>query len=218
MIMAPAMLFMAAPVIAIPTVACLGFLQAAMMCIRYRAYAQARIVLPLVLGGLVGVPFGVKALTTIDGPVIKAFVGLLMIVIAAAFYFDFRRPLRNPKVALPFVGVISGFLGGCTSLTGPPVILFLANQGEARDAFRASLVTYFTALGVVTLSIYAYNGLIGEQVLRWLALFAPATVIAAYLGARYADRVSEAHFRRIATVSAGIMGAVLFMENAGAIF
>jgi len=161
----------------------------------------------------VGVPIGVQALTTLDGPLFKMLVGGLMVLCSLALMSGWRIHIKNERVALYLTGFVSGVMNGSTSLSGPPVILFLSNQDTPKDVFRASIVAYFALVGVVAVAVFSYRTLITREVLGYTAAFAPAMAVGAYLGMSVSHKISEARFKQVAMGCAAVMGAILLIRN-----
>jgi uncharacterized membrane protein YfcA len=113
------------------------------------------------------------------------------------------------------VGMLSGLLGGSTSLSGPPVILFFANEGGGKQHFRGNLIAYFTLLNVGSILAFWAFGLLGAQV--WLAclVYLIPLLIGTFVGMWIARRVDELVFRRIVLALIAAIGIVLIASNLG---
>jgi hypothetical protein len=95
------------------------------------------------------------------------------------------------------IGIGSGILSGSVSIGGPPVILFMSNQGTGKEVFRASLSVYFLTLNVFTVPIYFLNGLITPEVTDYSVKFFPALVVGVIIGNLFSKKMKEKHFRKI---------------------
>jgi uncharacterized membrane protein YfcA len=113
------------------------------------------------------------------------------------------------------VGVASGVLNGSTGMGGPPVILFLANQGVEKQSFRANLILYFTCLSVVTATSTGLEGLVTGEVVTYWAVLLPAAVLGALLGMQLARWVDQTQFRQITLVVLILMGASSIASGLG---
>ena len=94
-------------------------------------------------------------------------------------------------------------------MAGPPVILFLANQQEAKNTFRAKLATYFLTLNVITMITYFASGLMTTKVLKLAAAGSIPLVLGVFMGVKLADKVSEAVFGKMVLViilATGLLG------------
>ncbi|MDQ1256532.1 MAG: uncharacterized protein QG656_1128, partial [Candidatus Hydrogenedentes bacterium] len=138
LVAAPCMMLVLDPRIVVPSVVLLSTVNTALVAYDARRHIRLWLVVPLALGGIVGFPFGAHALTALNASTIKVFVGIFVILFATALLAGWRKPLPMKTPFLLPVGVAGGFLGGCTSMGGPPVILFLSNQDLPKDAFRGN--------------------------------------------------------------------------------
>jgi len=103
---------------------------------------------------------------------------------------------RERAVLLP-VGVASGFMNGLIGMAGPPVVLFLTNQEVEKEALRASITLFFFAQNIISLPIYAANGLMTAEAVRLSLWLFPALAVGTVAGILLHKKVKEAVFRRI---------------------
>jgi uncharacterized membrane protein YfcA len=170
---------------------------------------------PLIVTAFIGIPIGAHILKTIDVSVLKIFVGMFIIVTATLLYIGWRRPLKKEWKAFLPIGFISGILQGAITTSGPPVILFLTNQGDGKNRFRASLVFYFLILNILTIPTFILNGLFTREVIIFSFEIVPALVSGALLGMWLARRVHDSIWRRIAlglVALSGLMGLFSGLE------
>ncbi|WP_425058196.1 hypothetical protein SCACP_28430 [Sporomusa carbonis] len=66
--------------------------------------------------------------------------------------------IRRHSLAKSVVGFLSGFLEDTTSFNGPPLVLYMMNQGEDKITMRADLVRYFFLGNIATLIIAYFMG------------------------------------------------------------
>lgn len=214
MVVAPPLLLILPATTLVPAMSMASVLNSAIAAWSLRGHIDHGTLWPLVAGGLVGIPAGIYLLTTLDGPVFKAGVGVLMIALAAMLLSGRRVHLRNPRAALFPVGAASGFLGGSISIGGPPIVLFLTNLGVARDTFRANLLAYFSITSAVGVTGYVVSGILTREV-AWFGLgIVPVVFFGTQLGLVLATRIHHGLFERITLVFVAIMGAILLARNA----
>ncbi len=209
----PVFMLFLPPITAVPVMSMLSFVNAVYMVIQCRAHLKPRLVLPLIAGAMIGQPIGIYFLTRLEGPWMKIFVGAFMTMFALVLLAGWRRPIRNQRIALPFVGILSGFLGGSSSLSGPPVVLFLASQDTPKDTFRANLVGYFSLLGLMAQTQFAFHGMTTRTVLGYSAAFMPLLMVSTVAGHRASGRIDERLFNRLSMSCAAVMGAILVVVN-----
>ena len=167
----------------------------------------------LMVGGVIGAQLGTYLLLMTSPSTLKLLIGLVTLLSAMAMLMGARRPIKNEHVAALPIGFLSGILGGSTSMSGPPVVLFYANQGVDKQVFRANLNLYFTVLTLAVLPAQLMTGLITSSVIRYALLFLPALLIGTFAGMRFAHRVDEESFRQL-TLIIVVVSAVLAVAGA----
>lgn len=157
-----------------------------------------REVLPLSLGAVIAVPFGVALLVVIDADVMRWTICLLILVAVLLMASGWRYRGRLGLPATLGTGALAGFTGGAAALPGPPVVLlWLGGQGDAAT-IRANLVVFFGFTAVAAGFAYWGNGLFTAASLLGSLPLVPAYLLPIWLGSRLFARASEAQFRRVA--------------------
>ena len=167
----------------------------------------------LMIFGIIGVPIGTHFLITLNDNLIKLFFGIFITVFGLLLLFGFRRKIKHEKISMIPIGFISGILSGSVSIGGPPLILFLSNQGVNKQVFRANLAVYFFILNIFTIPVYIYNGLISEQVLNYSLKFFPALLIGVIIGNIFSKKIREEHFRKITLFLLILMGILAVVSS-----
>jgi len=197
----------------VPVCALLSMFVSIAAVLECRRHLRARLVFPLLLGGVAGVPFGTKLLLTVaEGP-FKLAVGVFVFLLALILMRGWTRPIRNQKIALLPVGLASGILNGSIALSGPPAILFLSNQQTPKDVFRANLMGYFILLNVWTVGFFAARGLIDRAVMLRVGIYVPVVILGALLGIRLSRVLSEPVFRKVALAIVAVTGLILVAKS-----
>lgn len=209
----PPMMMVMEPTVVVPTLIIMSILNTSWISVQTRSDVVPGIVAPLVIGAALGVPVGIIALTEFDGPLFKTIVGVAMILLATLMFSGWQHPLKNQKAGLYPVGFVSGVLNGSVSILGPPVVLFLANQQTPKNVFRASIVTYFTIINLISLGFFAREGLLTREVIVDSAVFAPVLLLATALGGALSKRISDEIFQRILLALVVLGGTVLIAMN-----
>ena len=204
----PVLVLLLGPRTAVPVIILLNAVTNVVLFIGSRKAASLRQIIPLIVTGIATVPIGMLLLLALDASVIKLVVGCVTVLFALAFLTGFRRPVRNETRGFAVAGVISGTLNGLISTGGPPVILFLTNQGVSKRPFRASLITYFLFLNIATVPIYFAGGLLSSSIAGYAMLLLPALFLGALTGSRLLSRIPERAFRITALVIVMIAGGL----------
>ncbi|MBT6960050.1 MAG: sulfite exporter TauE/SafE family protein, partial [Rhodospirillaceae bacterium] len=160
-------------------------------------WATAR---PYLIGGLVGIPLGVVALSLAGPGTIRVAVGVFLVVFAISQLSGAARfsiGSWGGRVADAGIGLGGGVLGGFAGLSGPFPIVWLQMRGGPSAGQRAIyqpfnlVVLAFAAVGM------AIAGLVDTTVLTLAVVATPLTVLGSWLGARTYLKVSEQTFRTI---------------------
>ena len=175
-----------------------------------RASLDLRRVLPLILGGVIGVPIGAAALPHLDATLFKLGVGLLLAIYCPAMLLtrELPRIRGGGRLADGIAGLIGGVMGGIGGLSGPAPTLWCTLRHWSRDTQRAVIQSFNLAMHTLTLTVYAVDGAITAETGRMFAVIAPTLVIPCLVGARLYSRVGEIQFRRL------VLG-LLFLSGLG---
>lgn len=218
LVAAPLLMWVSPPVQVVPTIILLSTLNTFIVACDARRHIRIRLLAPLLVGGLIGLPLGIHALRIMPGEYIKILVGLLASAFAAASLAGWRRPVRHETWALAPVGILSGVFGGSTSMGGPPIALFLTNQETPKNVFRGTIVCYFLILNCAAAGLFVRSGLLTWDTTAGSAMLAPAMLAGTFVGLRLVRRISEPVFRRFSMALVAIMGLALLISNIPALF
>lgn len=180
---------------------------------KLRKHVNLKRIMYLIPAGILTTPLGTYLLLIINERSLKLGVGLIVTITAIMFWLGYKIKIKNEKLSLVSVGLMSGLLNGSVSLSGPPVILFLTNQGTEKQVFRANLTSYFFILNIITIPTYIYGGLITSEVLRYTLILFPALILGVILGIKGAERVDENLFKKLTLVLVVIMGILSIISG-----
>lgn len=180
-----------------------------------RSFEWARAA-PFLAGGVVGVPFGVLALTVASPTVLKLSVGLFLAFYAAAQLAGLAQSRIGDwggKRADGAVGVAGGFLGGFTGLSGALPLVWLQMRGGPSAGQRATYQPFnLIVLALASLAMFA-SGAADGRVALIAALCLPATLGGAWIGVRLYKAVDETLFRHVVLVLLLTSGLLLIGQH-----
>ena len=156
-----------------------------------------RRVLPIVLGLAPGIAIGTVIVSQVSPAWLRlgTFALLLpLIVLQAAGY---RRPVRSERAAGLVFGSGVGVLYSVTTISGPPLAVFLNNQGLAKQEFRAGLGFIRLAESSFTAVAYFYAGLYSRESFALVPYILPGLVVGVPLGAWLIRHIDPETFRRV---------------------
>jgi uncharacterized membrane protein YfcA len=182
--------------LAIATTVLLAVLNSAALLFEVRGHFEPSRVGTLLLGYVIGVPFGVLLLERLDTDALKVMVAATVLVTGIALFFlpayEIRRGANPLGVG---AGAVSGVLGPTTSMIGPPVIIYLLGRHPQIEAFRSTTLAFFLPSGILTAVIFIALGRITQDVLITAAVCIPGMVLGGIAGSWLRQHLSQERFR-----------------------
>jgi uncharacterized membrane protein YfcA len=157
---------------------------------------------PLVSTLLPGVILGTIGLAYLAVNDVKVIVYATLLPLVVLQLVGFYRPLKNEKLGGRAVGPGIGFLYALTTISGPPLALFLRNQGMSKNEFRCTIAQIRVAESSLTLGTYfVFSTLFGANLitlpsLSLLPILVIPVVVGIPVGTLLLRRVSPEFFRR----------------------
>ena len=180
---------------------------------RVLPHLQLRLAMPLVLGGLVGLPLGVALLPWIEGKTLRLGVGLLLTVYCPAMLLLGRVPRitwgGRPVDAL--MGLFGGVLGGAVGLSGPVPTLWCTLRPWEQNTQRATFQFYLVVIQAAALIGFAAAGAITREILVLSLWLIPVVMVPSYLGAQIYARMGGKGFFRLVLGLLFITGVALLV-------
>ncbi len=151
----------------------------------------------LLIGGAVGIPFGVLYTGSLTGGILSLTMNGVVIVTALLAMLNRFPRFRRERAAGVVVGGVFTFINAGLALGGPMVAVFALKQRWNKDQARATMSVFFLVTGMAILASHAATGLLGRVELQTAALFVPALIAGSLAASRLAGRVDETLFRRL---------------------
>lgn len=158
-----------------------------------------RLLMPFLLGGVVGVPLGVLLLPHLSPAHFKLGLGLVLVVFCPAMLLAPSLPpiQRGGRLGDAVAGLFGGVMGGLGGFTGVAPALWCTLRGYDKDAHRAVLQNFSLAALSATLVALVMAGAVTREMLPQFAVVAPALLLPSMLGARVYLGLSALAFRRV---------------------
>lgn len=147
----------------------------------------------LLLFTILGIPAGLWLLTFADESLLKAGLGLFIILFSLYSLFGNKKILlKSDKMSwLSGCGFTAGIFGGAYGLNGPPLVIYGAMRRWSAQHFRATLQAYFLPASFLGMLGYWYTGLWTAQVTNYylisLPIIIPAVLFGRYINQRLED-------------------------------
>jgi uncharacterized membrane protein YfcA len=187
------------PAEAVPLMMVCSVLVQSTSLVSLRRSIRWRRTVPLVAGGLLGLPPALYVLLHADATVLRLGFGVFLATYAT--YMLVRRAVRRfPHAAGPgydaAVGLVGGLLGGVTAMPGAVPTIWCDLRGIAKEEQRAYVQPYIAAMQVAALLMLAIQrGLPEALPANLLMALAPLTA-GALIGLALFGKVNDAMFRR----------------------
>ena len=158
-----------------------------------------KLLLPFVLGGLLGIPLGVALLPHLDIDGFKGVLGTLLVIWCPAMLWAKNLPKikAGGRAADAAVGMAGGVLGAIGGFTGTLPTLWCTLRGFEKDTQRAIIQNFNLSMLLVTMGVYLASGVVTRDMLPLFAIVAPAMLVPTLLGVRLYIGISEGRFRQI---------------------
>jgi uncharacterized membrane protein YfcA len=176
----------------------------------FRSSVILRRVVPLIVGGALGVPLGIVLLSHLDPASVRRAVGVLLV--AYSLYGMLQPRLTPLPVSVPAdgaIGFFNGILGGMTGLAGPIVVIWCQLTGVPRHAQRAIFQPVILAAFAMTAIGLGIDGEITRDVVILFVLGLVPVAVGIWLGVHLYGRLDEAGFRRVILWLLFLSGVVL---------
>lgn len=144
---------------------------------------------------------------TFEITVVKAVIGVLIVVFALLELWPWFQALAFPPGWLPLGGALSGFFGGLSGNQGALRSAFLLKAGLSKDAFVATGAVSAVIVDATRLVVYG-TGVIAEHLVQSRELLAPVAVatVCAFIGSFAGKRMlRKVTLRTVQLVVAGAM-------------
>jgi len=155
--------------------------------------------LPMLIAGLIGIPFGVWLLDHAPADTVKLAVGILIVVYAAfGLLVRVRPPLTGRRpVSDSGIGFCGGVLGGLIGLSGVLPVIWSQFRGWSPAVARSIYQPFNTVILTVALGAQVAAGFFTSEV-AWLSLYiTPVTIIGVFIGVKLFHLISANTFRLV---------------------
>jgi uncharacterized membrane protein YfcA len=149
------------------------------------------------LGGILGVPIGAYLLSLLEPLIIKLAIGVIAIPFAIVLMLGYSHRFRRERLSSGIAGFLGGVFGSSTSFAGPPVVLYLLNQGFVKERLVATIAASFLGTCITSIGAIALFGVITADHLVTAAFLLPVLCLGSYLGVKLLPRLSVSLLRRI---------------------
>ncbi len=164
--------------------------------------------LQLIIGGLIGMPFGVLLLQRANPDVFQFAFGFFLVCWSC--YLLIRPQLklrRGGPLADAIVGWTGGVTAGAIAFPGALPAIWCALTRNSKEEQRGTMQMFILVTQVCTLAFLLAKGLVGRDFISDYIKMLPAIVIGTFVGVHLFTKISGSLFRRLVLVLLLIAGA-----------
>lgn len=169
----------------------------------------------LILSTVFGIPLGLLLLTHAPEHLVKAGLGVL-ILLFAVFCLLWSSRLRLHHENRPLLlacGFVAGVLGGAYGINGPPLAVYGALRRWSAQHFRATLQAYFLPASILGMFGYWGAGLWTSEVTHEYLFCLPVVIPAVLLGRVANRRLSTEALSNYIYGALAIIGLALVIQS-----
>ena len=161
-----------------------------------RNYLPAREMIPIAAAGLLGVPFGVLALSLGDPSVLRIAISAVILVVTVAMVVNTRKSVKLPRVAGPLTGFAVAAMVTALAIGGPLLVLYLLGRGWTRHTVRASLSLFFLLTQSISVLGYGVAGMFTMERVTLILIVTGPVLIGFTVASMIVRRMNERRFRQ----------------------
>lgn len=176
-----------------------------------RGHVDRKFFVILAAASAVGMPVGLAVLRAVEAETIKIIIAIVVLVSTALIWRGFR--ITRQSLALDLVtGFTSGVLNTTTSMSGPPVVLYMQGKGMAPEPFRATIACFFIVTSLIAVALFALDGRVDGTTGARAAVAVPGIVTGWFFGNKVFRRLGPQRFRSI-VIGVLILSAVIALAT-----
>ncbi|MBA4181750.1 MAG: hypothetical protein C0506_14265 [Anaerolinea sp.] len=153
----------------------------------------------LFVSAAVGMPVGLLVLVLVEPAMLQVIIAVTVLVATTLIWRGLHVTAQNRPLDLA-AGFLSGVLNTSTSMSGPPLVLYLQNRGLTPGQFRATLNAFFLASSLMATVLFVAGGRIGGYELGMALLAVPLVALGWLAGHRIFERLHPAQFQNVVVV------------------
>ena len=171
-------------------------------------WAPVRRFWPMAACLLVSVWFSARLVVAMEPDVLFGALGVCVVIFSAA---TLVRPGRGLTPAAerwlgPLAGLAGGFLGGISTIWGPPMMMFFVMLRLPKETFVRTVGFLWFAASIPLLTAYVDIGIVTAETLPGSLFACVPGMIGLWIGTRIRRRIDQETFRRVMLVALFLIG------------
>ncbi|MFC1920881.1 sulfite exporter TauE/SafE family protein [Chloroflexota bacterium] len=177
-----------------------------------RKHIDVKKAMIVIFGSAFGVPLGTYLLSVLDPSIIKLIIAACVIPFSIILMLGHSYKFKHDSIGCAIAGFLSGVLAASTSLGGPPIALYMLNQGMTSERFVGTMAVFLTCISIMSVGAFVSQGLVTLEILKNAAIFLPGLIIGSYLGVKLLPKINVVLFKRITSSVLCIMAVVIIVS------
>ncbi|MCB1785518.1 MAG: sulfite exporter TauE/SafE family protein [Gammaproteobacteria bacterium] len=163
---------------------------------------------PVLIGLPMGIAIGAVFAAVLDASWLVGAVGAVTLAFCLSEFAGWRLQLSPAQVSPAGLatGFVSGFFGSLTTVTGPPLVMYLLAAKASPETFRSALGLFFLVVGFMLTLAFASIGFLSPPLALIGVLMAAPAAAGMWLGRRLSKHVDANLFRMIVLMLLTILG------------
>ncbi len=199
----------------IPIITLFNLFSSFQIVIQSRKLKINRSILLLSAAGIFGVICGSLVLKFLPDKWLKLVVAIILVIMSIMFLSGYRFRVRKIRRGNIVAGFISGFLGGSTSVSGPPLALFLTSLKLETEKFRFTFAWFSIITAIVAMFDYLKIGVVYALTFKIFIISLPVVIVSIELGKFISLRISQRLFYLGSVVITLLAGLLMFYTCLG---
>lgn len=173
-----------------------------------------KVCLPLAALVLLGNLPGIFLLKNADTQLVKIVFGFVIIGIGLEMFFreKQRRKLKQSKLVLGFIGILSGILCGLYGI-GALLAAYIGRVTDNSSSFKANICFVFIAENTFRIIMYGVMGILTPEIFKQAVILVPFMLLGLFLGMRSSKILDEKIVKKLVIIMLIVSGGALVWNN-----
>ena len=163
---------------------------------------------PLLIALAIGTWLGAMLISVLDPRWLLGILGAIVLLFCAINHFHptLQLPRGTERPLGCVIGLISGVMGGVSTVHGPPLIMYVVSLRLEKEEFVAALGSFFLMGSILIAVAYVEQGVLNGEIAPWSLLCAPPALAGMWLGRQLSSRIDRDRFRKIVLFALLVLG------------
>lgn len=201
-----------APAFAVPLMMACALVAQLYSLISLRNSMAWRKALPLIIGGVVGIPIGLHVLRSTDAHTFRLGFGIFLAVYSAYMLFwpaTLSAHKTESGVTTSAIGFAGGVVGGLSAFPGALPTIWCDLRGFPKDVKRGMTQPYIALMQFLGILLVFLQGDLSTEFLPKLLWSLPAVIAGSVLGLALFGKVNDSMFRRVVLLALLVSGLAM---------